>query len=43
LTVFAAGGKDVPPAVAAAGRGVDDLVRVKGKWLIKLRNVAPQD
>ena len=25
------------------GRGVDDLVRVNGKWLIKYRNVAPKD
>jgi len=32
-----------PPVVAAAGRGVDDVVRVGGKWLIKTRNVAPTD
>jgi hypothetical protein len=25
------------------GRGVDELVRVNGKWLIKSRNVAPKD
>jgi len=43
MTVFASGGKDVPPRVAAVGRSVDDVVRVKGKWLIKLRNVAPVD
>jgi len=28
--------------VAAAGRGVDQLVRVNGQWLIKARDVAPQ-
>jgi hypothetical protein len=27
--------------IAAVGHGVDDLVRVNGKWLIKFRNVAP--
>jgi hypothetical protein len=43
MTVFAAGGQGVPPRVAAAGRGIDELVRVNGKWLIKSRNVRPQD
>ena len=40
-TVFA--GRDLakPPRMAAAGRGVDDVVRVDGKWLIQSRNVAP--
>ena len=44
----------VPPATAPgaarpeqrvplSGRGVDDLVRVNGKWLIKFRNVSPKD
>ena len=33
-----------PARIAAAGNGVDDLVKVDGKWLIKLRNVsAPGD
>jgi uncharacterized protein (TIGR02246 family) len=41
MTVFAAVG-DTPVRVAAAGRGVDQLVRVNGQWLIKNRNVAPQ-
>jgi predicted SnoaL-like aldol condensation-catalyzing enzyme len=45
-TVFGTGGslgsKDAP-VVAAAGNGVDDLVKVDGKWLIKFRNVAPTD
>ncbi|MBF8270822.1 MAG: hypothetical protein HW386_2531 [Gammaproteobacteria bacterium] len=43
MTVFGAVGQDTPPRVAAAGRGVDELVRVDGKWLIKFRDVAPQD
>lgn len=42
MTVFGAVGSDTPPRVAAAGRGVDQLVRVNGQWLIKNRNVAPQ-
>jgi len=28
-----------PPNVAAVGRGLDDVVRVEGKWLISNRNV----
>ena len=43
MTVFGAVGQDIQPRVAASGRGIDELVRVNGKWLIKLRNVAPQD
>lgn len=43
MTVFAGAPNTQPPRVAAAGRGVDDLVRVNGKWLIQTRNVAPQD
>lgn len=42
-TVFGAAGPGTAPRVAAAGRGIDDLVKVNGKWLIKTRNVAPQD
>ena len=45
MTVFGAAGTGsaaTPPRVAAAGRGVDQLVRVGGEWLIKNRNVAPQ-
>ena len=40
MTVFA-GPPNSPARVAAVGHGVDDLVRVNGKWLIKFRNVAP--
>lgn len=43
MTVFGAAGKGTAPRVAAAGQGVDDVVRIKGQWLIKLRNVAVQD
>jgi uncharacterized protein (TIGR02246 family) len=42
MTVFGAAGANTPPRVAAAGRGVDELVRVNGQWLIKNRDVAPQ-
>jgi uncharacterized protein (TIGR02246 family) len=42
MTVFGAAGQDTPTRVAAAGRGVDELVRVNGQWLIKNRDVAPQ-
>lgn len=42
MTVFGSAGADAPPRVAAAGRGVDQLVRINGEWLIKNRNVAPQ-
>ena len=41
LTVTGAGGPNVPPRVADAGRSVHQLERVNGKWLIKLRDVRP--
>jgi uncharacterized protein (TIGR02246 family) len=43
MTVFGAAGEGGQPRVAAAGREVDELVRVDGRWLIKSRNVAPRD
>jgi hypothetical protein len=43
LTVFGAVGQNVPVRVAAAGRSIDQLVRVNGKWLIQTRDVAPRD
>lgn len=43
MTVFAQAGPNVPVRVAAAGREVDELVRVNGRWLIKTRDVAPKD
>lgn len=44
-TVFGTGGATSPdPArIAAAGNGVDDLVKVDGQWLIKFRNVSAPD
>jgi hypothetical protein len=32
-----------PARIAAAGNGVDDLVKVNGQWLIKYRNVSAPD
>jgi uncharacterized protein (TIGR02246 family) len=43
LTVSGAAGQNTPPRIVAAGRSVDHLERVNGKWLIKLRDVAPAD
>ena len=43
MTVFAGTPTTQPPRVAAAGRGLDEVVRVNGKWLIQTRNVAPKD
>jgi hypothetical protein len=43
LTVSGAGGPNEPPRIAAAGRSINHLERVNGKWLIKLRDVAPQN
>jgi len=43
MTAFEGIGREVAPRVAAVGRAVDDLVRVNGKWLIKKRNVGPND
>lgn len=43
MTVFAQAGPAVPLRVAAAGREVDELVRVNGQWFIKERDVAPKD
>jgi len=42
-TVFGANGQKVPPRLAAAGREVNQLVRVNGKWLIQVRDVQPRD
>lgn len=41
MTVFG-NGLNPPPNVASVGRGMDDVVRVDGKWLIQSRNVAYQ-
>jgi hypothetical protein len=41
-TVFGPAKQGDPVRIAAAGYGIDELVRVNGKWLIKLRDVAAQ-
>ena len=43
LTAFGPAGQETPLRVASVGRSVDELVRVNGKWLIRTRNVAPQN
>jgi hypothetical protein len=43
ITMFTALGPDTPARVGAVGRSVDEVVRVNGKWLIKLRDVSPQE
>jgi uncharacterized protein (TIGR02246 family) len=42
LTMAAAAG-DSPARVAAVGVGVDELVKVNGQWLIKVRNVNAEE
>ena len=43
LTAFGAAGENTPLRIAAVGRSVDELVRVDGRWLIRSRNVSPQN
>ncbi len=43
MTVFGPSAPGEAPRVAAVGRGVDDLVRVDGRWLIRMRDVSPAD
>jgi len=44
ITAIAAGASNTPPLrVAGVGRSIDDVVRLNGQWLIKSRNVSPQD
>jgi uncharacterized protein (TIGR02246 family) len=43
ITMFGAAGQGTSARVAAVGRSIDELERVNGQWLIKLRNVAPMD
>jgi predicted SnoaL-like aldol condensation-catalyzing enzyme len=42
-TMFAGNDLANPPRIAAGGRGVDDVVRVDGEWLIRSRNVVPDE
>lgn len=39
MTVFATNSLAQPPRLAAAGKGLDEVVRIDGKWLIANRNV----
>lgn len=43
ITMFPPGGGDNPARVGGVGRAEDQLVKVDGKWLIKLRNVGLTD
>jgi hypothetical protein len=43
ITAAAGSGRETPPRVAGVGRSIDELERVNGQWLIKVRNVAPMD
>jgi uncharacterized protein (TIGR02246 family) len=43
MTLGGSTGAGTRPNVLAAGRGVDHLVRIDGQWLIRNRDVAPQD
>jgi hypothetical protein len=42
ITLTGAEPDNAPPRIVAAGRRVDHLVRVTGKWLIQLRDVSPK-
>lgn len=43
MTMYGAAGEGTAPRVAAVGRGIDELRRIDGHWLIESRNVAPDD
>lgn len=43
ITMFGAAGQGTAARVAGVGRSIDELERVNGQWMIKSRNVAPQD
>lgn len=43
VTYFGANGPDSPARMISVGRSVDDLVRVNGQWLIRSRNIAPEE
>ena len=43
FTVVSGSGPGSTTSILAAGVGVDDLVKVNGRWLIKLRDVSPQE
>jgi hypothetical protein len=43
MTAFAGDGPGTSPRVAAVGWESNDLVRVNGQWLVKVRDVAPKE
>ena len=43
MTMFGPAGEGSAPRVAAVGRGIDELRRIDGHWLIESRNVAPDN
>jgi hypothetical protein len=43
MTLFGAGPQPPAPTLAAVGNGLDDVVRVNGKWLIKSRQVVAKE
>ena len=43
MTMVAADGPNAPPRVAAAGWERNELVRVNGQWLIKVRDTQPKE
>ncbi len=43
MTAFAGEGQGGAPRVAAVGWESNELVRVNGKWLVKVRDVAPKE
>ena len=43
FTVLTGSGPDTPTRILAAGVGVDEVVKVDGKWLIHNRDVSPQE
>ncbi|MBN2242204.1 MAG: nuclear transport factor 2 family protein [Acidobacteria bacterium] len=43
FSFIAAGGENPQTNLAGVGREVNELVRVDGKWLIRVRDVRPQD
>ncbi len=36
-------GQNQQPTIVGVGRELNELVRVKGKWLIRMRDITPQD
>jgi uncharacterized protein (TIGR02246 family) len=43
IAFIASSGENTQPSIVGVGREVNELVRVKGKWLIQVRDIMPQD